>query len=571
MTDPFAELPFFRHLSAATRAKFIATCMTTQYERGAVVFREGEMARGLYWLHDGAAELLDGETKQPVLPGLPLGGATLVGEKREGATLIITAPARVSLLTRASFAAIMIQAATEEAQALAALNAWAAAADHENASLFPGQRRDEIVLLLRRRHLWALCRKLWMPGAVIALALAVAALLPFGFGTLILLFGGALLALMMLIYQSLEWWNDLLIISNQRAINIVRTISGLQTLVTEAALRNIQQVSADFPRGDPLARLLNYGTLELRTTGDAGSIRLSDMRQPRALQQEIMDHCSLETSTAAPNGATEDVSAFWQKELAALLGEEIASTQTADDDGSAIGEERVYRKHVLIWLAHIWLGALVCLAGLSLMTVWPVWTPLRSLGGVGLALAACVTVVGGLWIYLMDWDWRHDLLILGENTITLHHRRPLWLQSERDEVLLEKVDNVTSSCVGILQTLWNFGEIRLALMGDDLGDVKRFRGVPQPQRVQQEISRRREQLQRQLEARAQEAQRAAMTEALAGMTANLPSFSQPMPALMTPIPSEIVAPIPTVALRPARKDELPAPPPGRPDTLPEES
>ena len=570
MTDPFAELPFFRHLSAATRAQFAAACMTTQYEAGAIVFRAGDMARGLYWLHDGAAELLDGETKQHVLPGATLGSAALIGEKRERATLTITAPARVSLLTRESFAAILIQAESEEAQALAALNAWAVAANHENAPLFPGQRPDEHVLLLRRRHLWALCRKLWMPGAVIALTLAGSALLPFGLGTLILLFGSTVLTLMMLIYQTLEWWNDLLIVSNQRVINIVRTLSGLRTLVTEAALRNIQQVSADFPRGDPLARMLNYGTIELRTTGDAGSIRLRDMREPRTLQQEIMAHCSLETSSAVSNGAAEDASAFWQNELSALVGEIIGPTQTADDQ-SVIGEERVYRKHVLVWLAHIWLGALVCLAGLSLLTLWPVWSPLRSLGGVGLALAACVTVVGGLWVYLMDWDWRHDLLILGENTITLHHRRPLWLQSERDEILLERVDNVTSSCVGILQTLWNFGEIRLALMGDDLGDVKRFRGVPQPQQVQQEISRRREELQRQLEARAQEAQRAAMTEALAEMTADLPAFPQPMTVPMTPIASKIAMSAPAMAWSPAREEELPSPPPTRPDTLPEDS
>ena len=570
MTDPLAALPFFRRLSAAMRAQFVSSCLTTQYEAGAIVFRNGEFARGLYWLHDGAAELRDGDEVRSVLPGVPLGGAALVTEKREDATLVITEPARVSLLTRESFMAILKQVETIEPSAERAVTHWVLTKQSRSEIFFSGQRDGENILLLRRRHLWAFCRQLWMPGLMIAIALAISVFLPFGFGSFLLLLASAMFSILMLVYQALEWWNDLLIVSNQRVINIVRTIKGLQTQVTEAALRNIQQVSADFPPGDPLSRLLNYGTVELRTTGDAGSIRLRDMREPRILQQEIMSYCALVEPETHDPGVEANESSDWQNEISALVGEESSETASAVDSDTSI-EERVYRKHVLVWLTHIWLGALVCLSGLLLIVFWPVWPPLRSLGGIGLALAACVTVIGGLWVYLMDWDWRHDLLILGEKTITLHHRRPLWLQSERDEILLERVDNVTSSCVGILQTIWNFGEIRLALMGDDHSDVKCFHGVPRPQRVQQEISRRREHLQRQLEARAQEAQRQAMTEALAELGGFAPTNSPKMTEPALPIHSERerLSTALTWSAEP-KEEELPLPPPRRPDTLPED-
>ena len=575
MTDLFSDLPFFRHLSNTTRSRLLHASLKSRYEAGSTVFRKGQKIRGLYLLQEGGAEYRVGKETHSMVPGVPLGGAALFQPVVADVTLVVTQPATLWLLPRESFQEIIHQAQATDPKARLACARWFAAQNTYRALHFPGQWVDERVLLFRRRHLWAMCRKLWLPSLLISAALAIGIGSSFVLSSIVLLWVAAVSAGSIGIYQFVEWWNDSLIVSNRRVIHIARTILGLQTQVSETALGNVQQVSADFPPRDPLARLLNYGTLELRTTGDAGSIRIHDMSAPRALQQEIMGYCSLfETDHAKDETVTEEEN-LWRKEIAELTGEECTLEPPlhldSAENGRSDAAERMYRKHIWVWLGHIWLGALIFFIGLALVLSWPVWPPLQSLGGIGLAMSICIMVIGGIWMYLMDWDWRHDLLILGENTIILHHRRPLWLQSERDEILLERVDNVTSRSVGLLQTLWNFGEIRLALMGDDAEDVKRFSGVPQPQRIQQEISRRREMLLSVKEERAQELQpvpplapvaRRDELNLAAADSATIPhSIHEDVDHFFEPM-------FDSYQKRPA--EELPKPPPNRPEELPED-
>ena len=565
MTDPLASLPYFRNLSAQTRAHLNAACLRTNCDAGEVPYRAGDWGRGLYWLDYGEGELTDGENIERVLPGMSLSAAALIERRRETTTLTITSPSQVCLLPRDSFLSIM-SATMQDEPARAALFNWQGVAWGLEDQYFAGQRTGERVFLRLHRHPWAFLRRLWLPAAVMALALGLTSWLPFGWGSGLFLLISVAVSVLLLLYFALEWWNDLLIVSDQRVINIQRIIRGFQTVVTEAALRNIQQVGADYPKRDPLARLLNYGTIELRTTGDAGSIWLPDMQNPRALQSEIMAHCARqeERIRALSEPTTNGQERPWKQELAELLGVDWAAISSLEEECSS--EERVYRKHPLVWLAHVWLGALVCLLGILLLAIWPFWQPLNSLGGVGLALAALITIVGGLWAYLMDWDWRHDLLILGEKTVTLLHKRPLWLQSEKDEVLLERVDNITSSSVGFLQTVWNYGEIRLALMGDDRSDVKRFQGVPRPQRVQREISGRRERLLRQKELAVLAEQRDTVSSLLTEMTAK----SAPNPPYSPTLPSPLSERA-TTHIEPdidGLDDWLPGPP-RRPGSIPE--
>ena len=43
---------------------------------------------------------------------------------------------------------------------------------------------------------------------------------------------------------------------------------------------------------------------------------------------------------------------------------------------------------------------------------------------------------------------------------------------------------------GLFQSLLNYGNVRISLIGGDVGDSKTFYGVPHPQEVQAEITRR---------------------------------------------------------------------------------
>ena len=83
---------------------------------------------------------------------------------------------------------------------------------------------------------------------------------------------------------------------------------------------------------------------------------------------------------------------------------------------------------------------------------------------------------------------RNDLYIISDDTITLVHKRPFFLQSLRDQILVERVDNVESISRGIFAALMKYGDVRMSLVGAD--EPKMFHRVSNPQEIQQEISRR---------------------------------------------------------------------------------
>ncbi|MCA9911412.1 MAG: hypothetical protein KC519_22315 [Anaerolineae bacterium] len=115
---------------------------------------------------------------------------------------------------------------------------------------------------------------------------------------------------------------------------------------------------------------------------------------------------------------------------------------------------------------------------------------LQSSAAVGLIVAGIMFIFGLVWFYLADWDWRHDMLVIGHDTITIIHKRPLWLQNETEQIRLYQVDNVVSEVNGVLDHLLKRGNIRISLVGSDIADAKRFNTVGDPQKVQGEISRR---------------------------------------------------------------------------------
>jgi len=115
--------------------------------------------------------------------------------------------------------------------------------------------------------------------------------------------------------------------------------------------------------------------------------------------------------------------------------------------------------------------------------------------------------LAALWFYIADWDWRNDMYIVGDQTVTIVHRRPIFLQDQKDQILLAQVDNVVSDTQGFMNSIFQIGEVKLLLTGTDEKNAKRFINVYAPQRIQQEISRRQdraEDLKRQEDAQRQQ-------------------------------------------------------------------
>ena len=82
------------------------------------------------------------------------------------------------------------------------------------------------------------------------------------------------------------------------------------------------------------------------------------------------------------------------------------------------------------------------------------------------------------------------MYIVGDEKITIIHKRPLWLQDRTEQVLLAQVDNVVSETAGVINTLIQMGDVKILLSGTDEKSAKHFRNVYRPDDIQEEISRR---------------------------------------------------------------------------------
>jgi len=147
----------------------------------------------------------------------------------------------------------------------------------------------------------------------------------------------------------------------------------------------------------------------------------------------------------------------------------------------------VFRKHVSVWARHPALPILVILVSLAALLLSAAFIS-ADMRIVAMPVAFVGLLVGCLAYYWMDWDWRNDLYIISDDTITLVHKRPFFLQSLRDQILVERIDNVESVTSGFFAALMKYGDVRMSLVGAD--EPKMFHRVSNPQEIQQEISRR---------------------------------------------------------------------------------
>ena len=140
-----------------------------------------------------------------------------------------------------------------------------------------------------RKHWIRLLRKIWPPAVCLLFLLLVLSLLlalpekPLGVMALL-----AVLALPILgwLWWSWEdWGNDLYTVTNDRIIDTEALPLGFRSSRTETTFDRIQNVSSNIP--NPLATLLNYGTVVIYTAGAEGRLDFEYVRDPKGVQAEI--------------------------------------------------------------------------------------------------------------------------------------------------------------------------------------------------------------------------------------------------------------------------------------------
>jgi CRP-like cAMP-binding protein len=82
-----------------------------------------------------------------------------------------------------------------------------------------------------------------------------------------------------------DWGNDQYIVTNDRIIDTERLPLGFRTRLTETTFDKVQNVSFEVP--NPIATLLNVGTVFIFTAGREGRLDFQWVRDPRGVQNEV--------------------------------------------------------------------------------------------------------------------------------------------------------------------------------------------------------------------------------------------------------------------------------------------
>lgn len=489
----------FARLDARQQAALAAAMQPLHCQPGDLLMQQGRPAPGLLLLASGAAQARtqsdDGALHAGAVPGPGECRAVeaLFGEFVAPETLVVSAPDTwVLLLTREALQDLLHQ----DAELLPALRRALQSAAAPEVALFRGHRRGERVIALRRRHPWAWGYKAFFPLVLALLMLVAAAAAAQAALTLALAGAGLLLPALWLLYLMAEWHNDWLIITDQRVIRREKTILAFEESLAELPLESVHEVSFDIPRRDAFAHVFNYGTVFIRTAGDSGNMTLPMMTRPEQLQALLLRNRQefrrrlQERARARVEGDAESL--LSNASLSPLpappgftrpLAPGVFSTRFSDPQGNI-----VYRKHLSVWLGHIFLPLVLLIGCAVLLLVQLMPGVAQDLGLVGLLAGGAGVIAGIVWLYWSDWDWRNDMLLIGQTTLRIIHRRPMWLQDHNEQFLLTQVDSVTTNRSGPLNMLMDRGDLLISLIGDDHGAERNFSKVGRPLQVQDEIS-----------------------------------------------------------------------------------
>ncbi|MEO0597788.1 MAG: cyclic nucleotide-binding domain-containing protein, partial [Chloroflexota bacterium] len=523
------NIPMFANLSNANMALVTGAFQVYQYNAGDVIVNEGQKVPGFMIVADGQLIRVqfgaNGERYQrgAIYEGQYLYQNALFEQQTAGTYIQAVRPTTLLILTRLHMSNLLTH--HPELRPVFGLERTQ---DHFLHDVhFKTQRENERVLLKTRRHWWTVARWLIVPLGIVIIGAMVAAAFPSGSLIVIvlsLLIGGGIAG-----YLYVEWMNDSVIITDQRVIRITHTIATLQEVIDEVALESIQEANAEIATLDIAARLFRYGDVELKTAGAKGNFMLAAMPNPEQLQDLILEdarnyrianqsrereamQAEVERWIRNPQTAGQAVQkppvnqqnadAPAEQQLRNIYGSETGPispfmTSFRTPEGGV-----VYRKHWFIWLRGVLVPSL-WIIGSIIAGIFISLTPLGALGAIGWAMIFIAFLVGVVWFYWVDWDWRHDYYFIQDNNITIVNRRPLWLKNESDQVLLKQVDNVVAETKGLLQQLFSYGDVRVALVGAD--EAKLFDNVAKPRDVQAEITRR-QQRQKQRELESQENQ-----------------------------------------------------------------
>jgi len=156
---------------------------------------------------------------------------------------------------------------------------------------FSGQKEGEQVILLLRRHWLTFLGPFLFTIGVFIVPLIVWTYIFFNvfsfaaeiYWVAAIIWG--LIALFFIVYNYLDWYLDIYLVTSQRIIDI--TQNGLfHRQVGESPLDNVQDVIYEI-RGI-IPTLFNYGSVKIHTAGPSGDIQFEQVHDPQGVQRYLL-------------------------------------------------------------------------------------------------------------------------------------------------------------------------------------------------------------------------------------------------------------------------------------------
>jgi hypothetical protein len=315
--------------------------------------------------------------------------------------------------------------------------------------------------------------------------------------TYLLAGAGLLAAIAYGVWSSLDWSNDIYLLTNRRAVAL-RRVPLIYDDRQEAPLDMIQSVAVSSTIGQ---RAFGFGDVVVRTftrpivfksvpDPTAAARMIETVWKRRRQLQEQSDREEIDRMLAERLSRREPGEASLEETdlptgadtTAAGTAPALGGMQTRLEQDGAV----TYRKHRFFLLRNLFLPVLLFLAGIPFGAV--IHSGILPVGPLpGVFLVGGIVLAGLVWGAYEYLDWANDLYQITPEQILALHRTPLG-DEERRAAGLENILSLEYDRPTLLARLLNFGTVKATV-----GQVSfTFDEVGDPVHVQEDIFRRME-------------------------------------------------------------------------------
>jgi hypothetical protein len=508
----------FQGLSDIELARVVSRFEATAFKLGEVIFQQGSAGESFYVIFQGQVRVSfrdqggDEKAIDILKAGEHLGEDALLFDRPRMVTATASEPTILLRLDREPFLQILKDlphlrlnlAATAESRYLAQIKHFDWVGD------------DEIVHLIVHRHEWFLFANLVIPIVLILIAIPIlifgVVFAPTQFFKLFASAAGALgivAAIVIGLWNLLDWSNDYYIVTSQRVVWLEKMIFLYESR-REAPLTQVKSVNV---RTSWLGRIIGFGDVIVSTF--TGEIRLRRAQHPerfasfvegfrvRASEEtHLVEKAAMEKelertlrerlgggieSPASPSGAPAAAQAAPKVRNPAKPGSLREKWETFFQVRYERNGVITYRKHILVLIGKLfWPSLLIFLSIIAGgLLLYEYFTGVLNL----LIEVSLMSVLMVFFVFFLGWwiynylDWSNDIYQITPTQILDIERRPLG-EEQRKSASIENIFSLEYSRDGIIQILFNFGDVII-----NIGQTPFvFRVVADPAQVHHDIS-----------------------------------------------------------------------------------